>query len=108
MMALLLAVTANMGMNTLVGSFESTSQQWLEQRFTCRYLRSPAQGEIANVERALEQLDNVETVYKQYYVDDNLQGLPTLPAPKTKTHLSKLWCSNLTLMTSGHAFTKVN
>ncbi len=34
MMALLLAVTANMGMNTLVGSFESTLKQWLEQSYT--------------------------------------------------------------------------
>ena len=39
MMALLLAVTANVGMNTLVGSFESTLKQWLGTALTCRYLR---------------------------------------------------------------------
>ncbi|WP_192892212.1 ABC transporter permease [Vibrio bathopelagicus] len=89
MMALLLAVTANVGMNTLVGSFESTLKQWLEQRLHADIYVSPAQGEIANVARALEQFDNVETVYKQYYVDDNLQGLPTLLGTKDKDTLEQ-------------------
>ncbi|UPR59632.1 ABC transporter permease [Vibrio sp. ED004] len=89
MMALLLAVTTNMGMNTLVGSFESTLKQWLEQRLHADIYVSPAQGEIANVERALEQFENVETVYKQYYVDDNLQGLPTLLGTKDKDTLEQ-------------------
>ncbi|MCG9580021.1 ABC transporter permease [Vibrio tubiashii] len=101
MMALLLAVTANIGMNTLVGSFESTLKQWLEQRLHADIYVSPAQGEIANVERALERFDGVETVYKQYYVDDNLQGLPTLLGTKDKdtleqtmvfkSHLDNFW-----------------
>ncbi|WP_425667446.1 FtsX-like permease family protein [Vibrio tubiashii] len=101
MMALLLAVTANIGMNTLVGSFESTLKQWLEQRLHADIYVSPAQGEIANVESALEQFDGVETVYKQYYVDDNLQGLPTLLGTKDKdtleqtmvfqSHLDNFW-----------------
>lgn len=89
MMALLLAVTANMGMNTLVGSFEATLKQWLEQRLHADIYVSPAQGDIANVERALEQFENVETVYKQYYVDDNLQGLPTLLGTKDKDTLAQ-------------------
>ena len=89
MMALLLAVTASMGMNTLVGSFESTLKQWLEQRLHADIYISPAQGEIANVERALEQFENVETVYKQYYVDDKLQGLPTLLGTKDKDTLAQ-------------------
>ncbi|WP_282065325.1 ABC transporter permease [Vibrio rotiferianus] len=101
MMALLLAVTANMGMNTLVGSFESTLKQWLEQRLHADIYVSPAQGEIANVERALQQFDKVETVYKQYYVNDNLQGLPILLGTKDKhtleqtmvfkSHLENFW-----------------
>ncbi|GLR06733.1 hypothetical protein GCM10007906_43210 [Vibrio hyugaensis] len=94
MMALLLAVTANMGMNTLVGSFESTLKQWLEQRLHADIYVSPAQGEIANVERALEQFDNVETVYKQYYVDDNLQGLPILLGTKDKDTLEQTMVFN--------------
>ncbi|MCG6281918.1 ABC transporter permease [Vibrio diabolicus] len=101
MMALLLAVTANMGMNTLVGSFESTLKQWLEQRLHADIYVSPAQGEIANVEHALGQFDKVETVYKQYYVEDNLQGLPILLGTKDKdtleqtmvfkSHLENFW-----------------
>ncbi|MGR5134091.1 FtsX-like permease family protein [Vibrio alfacsensis] len=101
MMALLLAITANMGMNTLVGSFESTLKQWLEQRLHADIYVSPPQRDIANVERALEQFDNVERVYKQYYVDDNLQGLPILLGTKDtatleqtmvfQSHVPKFW-----------------
>ncbi|EHK9545473.1 ABC transporter permease [Vibrio alginolyticus] len=89
MMALLLAVTANMGMNTLVGSFESTLKQWLEQRLHADIYVSPAQGKIADVERALGQFDKVETVYKQYYVDDNLHGLSILLGTKDKDTLEQ-------------------
>ena len=89
MMALLLAVTANMGMNTLVGSFESTLKQWLEQRLHADIYVSPSQGEIANVELALEQFEDVQTVYKQYYVDDNLNGLPILLGTKDKDTLEQ-------------------
>ncbi|EDP59735.1 FtsX-like permease family protein [Vibrio sp. AND4] len=89
MMALLLAVTANMGMNTLVGSFESTLKQWLEQKLHADIYVSPSQGDIAKVEHALEQFDKVETVYKQYYVDDNLQGLPILLGTKDKDTLEQ-------------------
>ncbi|MGR5117237.1 FtsX-like permease family protein [Vibrio astriarenae] len=89
MMALLLAVTANLGMNTLVGSFEFTLKQWLEQRLHADLYVSPAQSEIAKVERALAQFENVETVYKQYYVDDNLQGLPVLLGTKDRDTLEQ-------------------
>jgi len=89
MMALLLAVTANMGMNTLVSSFESTLKQWLEQRLHADIYVSPSQAEIANVELALEQFENVQTVYKQYYVDDNLYGLPILLGTKDKDTLEQ-------------------
>lgn len=89
MMALLLAVTANMGMNTLVGSFESTLKQWLEQRLHADIYVSPSQGDIAKVELALEQFENVQTVYKQYYVDDNLYGLPILLGTKDKDTLEQ-------------------
>lgn len=89
MMALLLAVTANIGMNNLVGSFESTLKQWLEQRLHADIYVSPSQGEMANVEHALEHFDNVEKVYKQYYVDANLQGLPIRLGTKDKDTLEQ-------------------
>ncbi|MEF1309889.1 FtsX-like permease family protein [Vibrio mytili] len=101
MMALLLAVTANIGMNTLVGSFESTLKQWLEQRLHADIYVSPSQREIINVARALEQFTNVEKVYKQYYVEDDLQGLPILLGTKDndtleqtmvfKSHVPNFW-----------------
>jgi putative ABC transport system permease protein len=89
MMALLLAVTANIGMNNLVGSFESTLKQWLEQRLHADIYVSPSQGEMANVEHALEHFDNVEKVYKQYYVDANLQSLPIRLGTKDKDTLEQ-------------------
>ncbi|GAL34064.1 AttF / AttG component of AttEFGH ABC transport system [Vibrio maritimus] len=41
MMALLLAMTANLAMNTLVVSFEHTLKQWLEQRFMRTFISVP-------------------------------------------------------------------
>lgn len=89
MMALLLAVTANIGMNTLVGSFESTLKQWLEQRLHADIYISPAQSEMARVEQALHEFDQVETVYKQFYVDENMQGLPIQLGTKDKATLEQ-------------------
>lgn len=101
MMALLLAVTANIGMNTLVGSFESTLKQWLNQRLHADIYVSPSQANMASVEHALERFSNIEQVYKQYYVDDNLQGLPISLGTKDrdtlqqtmvfKSHVSDFW-----------------
>lgn len=101
MMALLLAVTANIGMNTLVGSFESTLKQWLNQRLHADIYVSPSQANMASVEHALERFKNIEQVYKQYYVDDNLQGLPISLGTKDrgtlqqtmvfKSHVSDFW-----------------
>lgn len=77
MMALLLAVTANIGMNTLVGSFETTLKHWLEQRLHADIYISPSQAEMVNVEKKLEQFEQIEEVYKQYYVQEKVDGLPT-------------------------------
>ncbi|WP_241033749.1 ABC transporter permease [Vibrio maerlii] len=89
MMALLLAVAANIGMNTLVGSFESTLRSWLEQRLHADIYVSPSQGEMRHVEQQLESFPNVETVYKQFYVDIQLQGLPTLLGTKDQATLEQ-------------------
>ncbi|MGR5219358.1 FtsX-like permease family protein [Vibrio parahaemolyticus] len=89
MMALLLAVTANMGMNTLVGSFESTLKQWLEQRLHADIYVSPSQSQMSDVERALEQFEGVEQVYKQFYVRDSVLGLPVLLGTKDATTLEQ-------------------
>ncbi|WP_161987031.1 ABC transporter permease [Vibrio ponticus] len=101
MMALLLAVTANIGMNTLVGSFEYTLKQWLEQRLHADIYISPAQSEMAEIEQALDQMDSVDKVYKQFYVDEPLLGLPILLGTKDrdtleqtmvfKSHIDDFW-----------------
>ncbi|GEA60032.1 hypothetical protein VCO01S_12250 [Vibrio comitans NBRC 102076] len=86
MMALLLAVTANIGMNTLVGSFEFTLKQWLEQRLHADIYISPSQREMRNVEKKLEDFEGISTVYKQYYVDDTTRNVPiTLGTKDTAT-----------------------
>ncbi|MDF2152298.1 FtsX-like permease family protein [Vibrio sp. CAU 1672] len=89
MMALLLAVTANVGMNTLVGSFEFTLKQWLEQRLHADIYISPSQAQMTEVEQALEQFHGIDAVYRQYYVDDNVQGLPILLGTKDPVTLEQ-------------------
>ncbi|PMH18142.1 ABC transporter permease [Vibrio breoganii] len=89
MMALLLAVTANIGMNTLVGSFEYTLKQWLEQRLHADIYVSPSQREMGNVEKKLESFDGISTVYKQYYVDDTTQGVPITLGTKDTASLEQ-------------------
>ncbi|GEM79109.1 ABC transporter permease [Vibrio superstes] len=89
MMALLLAVTANIGMNTLVGSFESTLKQWLDQRLHADIYISPSQRDMQKVEETLEELASIDTVYKQYYVDDSVQGVPIILGTKDKDTLEQ-------------------
>ncbi|EDL54446.1 hypothetical protein VSAK1_15932 [Vibrio mediterranei AK1] len=89
MMALLLATTANIGMNTLVGSFESTLKHWLEQRLHADIYVSPAQSDMTKVEQTLAHFDGVEEVYKQYYVQSNVSGLPTRLGTKDRITLEQ-------------------
>ncbi|BDU40233.1 ABC transporter permease [Vibrio nigripulchritudo] len=89
MMALLLAVTANIGMNTLVGSFEFTLKQWLEKKLHADIYVSPSQSKMAEVEQALYQFEGVDKVYKQYYVDEKILGLPTLLGTKDPSTLEQ-------------------
>ncbi|MFW7524923.1 FtsX-like permease family protein [Vibrio ostreicida] len=89
MMALLLAVTANIGMNTLVGSFEITLKKWLEQKLHADIYVNPSSGEMAFIEQALAQLPGVDRVYKQYYVEETLHGLPILLGTKDKASLEQ-------------------
>lgn len=89
MMALLLAVTANIGMNTLVGSFESTLKRWLEQKLHADIYISPTQAELAQLDGSLEHIDNIEKVYKQFYVNEHLQGLPIILGTKDEDSLAQ-------------------
>ncbi|GEA52134.1 hypothetical protein VIN01S_29380 [Vibrio inusitatus NBRC 102082] len=89
MMALLLAVTANIGMNTLVGSFEFTLKQWLEQRLHADIYVSPSQKDMRNVEKKLEDFDGISTVYKQYYVDDTTRSTSIILGTKDTATLEQ-------------------
>ncbi|WCE31776.1 ABC transporter permease [Vibrio sp. SCSIO 43137] len=68
MMAILLAVTANVSMNTLVSSFEITLKQWLDARLHADLYIRPAQSEMVQVEQFLHQQPEITSVYKQYFV----------------------------------------
>jgi len=64
MMALLLALCANIAMNTLVGSFDRTLRSWLNTRLHADLYIRPGSGEMA----ALQQyLDVNEPKLKRYY-----------------------------------------
>jgi putative ABC transport system permease protein len=55
MMALLLALCANIAMNTLVGSFDKTLRSWLDTRLHAELYIRPSAGNMAKLEHFLEQ-----------------------------------------------------
>ncbi|WP_335901182.1 FtsX-like permease family protein [Shewanella algae] len=55
MMALLLALCANIAMNTLVGSFDKTLRSWLDTRLHAELYIRPGAGNMANLEHFIEQ-----------------------------------------------------
>ncbi|QYK12329.1 ABC transporter permease [Shewanella rhizosphaerae] len=76
MMAILLALTANIAMNSLVGSFEITLKQWLDARLHAQlYLRPPA-SQMVEVEKMLSQAPEVTGLYKQWLLNSHYQQTP--------------------------------
>ncbi|QYJ93196.1 ABC transporter permease [Shewanella spartinae] len=76
MMAMLLALTANIAMNSLVGSFEITLKQWLDARLHAQlYLRPPA-SQMDEVEKMLSQAPEVTGLYKQWLLKSHYQQTP--------------------------------
>ncbi|GGZ18440.1 putative ABC transport system permease protein [Shewanella chilikensis] len=55
MMALLLALCANIAMNTLVGSFDKTLRSWLDTRLHAELYIRPGAGNMAKLEHFLKQ-----------------------------------------------------
>ena len=76
MMAMLLALTANISMNTLVGSFETTLKQWLESRLHAELYIRPAAEQMPEVESFLAKQAGVDAVYKQWYLRSQHEKLP--------------------------------
>ncbi|WP_077755694.1 ABC transporter permease [Shewanella psychrophila] len=76
MMAMLLALTANISMNTLVGSFESTLKNWLDARLHAELYIRPASNQMVEVEAFLKQHKDVDALYKQWYLSSKQDKLP--------------------------------
>lgn len=76
MMAMLLALTANISMNTLVGSFESTLRQWLDSRLHAELYIKPASEQVPAIEAFLAGRSGVDTIYKQWSLRSEHQSLP--------------------------------
>ncbi|QBF82572.1 FtsX-like permease family protein [Shewanella maritima] len=66
MMAMLLAICANIAMNTLVGSFEITLKQWLESRLHAELYIKPNPQVIPELKAKLAQDEKVSTLYAQW------------------------------------------
>lgn len=76
MMAMLLALTANISMNTLVGSFEITLKQWLDDRlYADLYIRPPS-GKMVETQTLLASLTNVSAIYGQWLHTSQYQQTP--------------------------------
>ncbi len=87
MMAMLLALTANISMNTLVGSFESTLKVWLESRLHAELYIRPASDQMLEVEAFLAERNDVDAIYKQWYFKSQLQKLPINLVSRDETSL---------------------
>ncbi|EGM71459.1 ABC transporter permease [Shewanella sp. HN-41] len=79
MMAILLALSANVSMNTLVGSFERTLRVWLDTRLHADlYIRPPTQR-IAAVRDHLMQDPRINGLYQQWRLDAQLSSTGSEP-----------------------------
>ncbi|GGQ24362.1 ABC transporter permease [Shewanella litoralis] len=77
MMAILLALCANIAMNTLVGSFEITLKKWLDARLHADLYIRPNPNQIDALILLLAKDPKVDAVYEQWTVDSNLNRAET-------------------------------
>lgn len=77
MMAILLALCANIAMNTLVGSFEITLKKWLDARLHADLYIRPNPNQIDALILLLANDPKVDAVYEQWTVDSNLNRAET-------------------------------
>ena len=89
MMAMLLALTANISMNTLVGSFESTLKNWLDARLHAELYIRPASSQMAEVESFLKRHKEVDALYKQWYLSSKQDKLPINIVTRDKLSLAE-------------------
>ncbi|ETW14152.1 FtsX family attachment transporter-like protein [Roseivivax marinus] len=75
LMALLLALSANVGVGTMVGSFRTTFTAWLDQRLAAElYVTAPDEAAAARVRAAGDEL--ADAVVPIWSVDVDLRGRP--------------------------------
>jgi putative ABC transport system permease protein len=77
MMAILLALCANIAMNTLVGSFEITLKKWLDARLHADLYIRPNPNQIDALILLLNEDPKVEAVYEQWTIDSKLNRVET-------------------------------
>jgi len=77
MMAMLLALTANISMNTLVGSFEITLKNWLDARLHAELYLRPGETQMQEVVTNLEDNPKVDSLYKQWNLISEVSNQPT-------------------------------
>ncbi|PKH55596.1 ABC transporter permease [Shewanella sp. Choline-02u-19] len=76
MMAMLLALTANISMNTLVGSFEITLKNWLDARLYADIYIRPPNDKIEATQTLLAKQAKVSAVYGQWVHKSHYQNAP--------------------------------
>ncbi|GIU35407.1 hypothetical protein TUM3794_03040 [Shewanella colwelliana] len=76
MMAMLLALTANISMNSLVGSFEVTLKQWLNARLHADLYLRPPKNQMAELQHLLSQDKQVTGIYRQWLTKTTSQHSP--------------------------------
>ncbi|WP_043917737.1 ABC transporter permease [Jannaschia aquimarina] len=75
LMALMLALSANIGVSTMVGSFRGTFTGWLDQRLAAElYLYAEDESQAREIARFLE--DRVDAVLPIVAAQANLEGAP--------------------------------
>lgn len=89
MMAMLLALTANISMNTLVGSFESTLKNWLDARLHAELYIRPASHQIAEVEAFLTRHQHVDALYQYWQLSSKQDTLPINIVTRDKQSLTE-------------------
>lgn len=85
MMAILLALCANIAMNTLVGSFEITLKKWLDARLHADLYIRPNPNQINSLLILLAKDPKVKAIHKQWRIDSNLNRIET---PQTQVPIN--------------------
>ncbi|MBB1322968.1 ABC transporter permease [Shewanella sp. SR43-8] len=94
MMAMLLALCANIAMNTLVGSFEITLKKWLDARLHADLYIRPNPNQIDALILLLNNDPKVEAIYDQWTIDSNLNRIET---PQTQVPIDLVSRDHLSL-----------